>query len=449
METTSRKLPFGFYVCALSFTFERLAYYTAKYGMAIFPVLAVAKGGLGLTHAEGALLSSWFVAFTYITPVIGGIVADRWISPRILVPVGEILMGLGYLVAWQATGKGSLLLCILLVAIGTGFFKGNVSGINGRQFTDEQMLNKVFSLQYSFVNIGSFLGTTFLVLVGTTYGYRAMFLVCGLFLFLDTAWWLFGVRFLLNDAGKKPFLNNSAVVDTAEKAVEKSPLTRSEKKRVTAILIVTIFSGIFWLFWYMVYMPVYYNFGPVEHGGKGWANWAIGNWTMPTSWFDSANGLFCIILCPVFAAIWERMSRRAKGDWSMWRKTAIGILLLGICIVSMVFAAIMAKEGKGTPAGIWIIVLTSLLMTVGEVVFSPLGNAFISEYSPKQLLGTLLGVWPVVIFFAGLGYGPLYNFLAKYSFIKAYGAVAIIIIACGLVMLAVDKKFMNLVKGDN
>ena len=154
METTSRKLPFGFYVCALSFTFERLAYYTAKYGMAIFPVLAVAKGGLGLTHAEGALLSSWFVAFTYITPVIGGIVADRWISPRILVPVGEILMGLGYLVAWQATGKGSLLLCILLVAIGTGFFKGNVSGINGRQFTDEQMLNKVFSLQYSFVNIG-------------------------------------------------------------------------------------------------------------------------------------------------------------------------------------------------------------------------------------------------------------------------------------------------------
>ena len=366
METTSRKLPFGFYVCALSFTFERLAYYTAKYGMAIFPVLAVAKGGLGLTHAEGALLSSWFVAFTYITPVIGGIVADRWISPRILVPVGEILMGLGYLVAWQATGKGSLLLCILLVAIGTGFFKGNVSGINGRQFTDEQMLNKVFSLQYSFVNIGSFLGTTFLVLVGTTYGYRAMFLVCGLFLFLDTAWWLFGVRFLLNDAGKKPFLNNSAVVDTAEKAVEKSPLTRSEKKRVTAILIVTIFSGIFWLFWYMVYMPVYYNFGPVEQGGKGWANWAIGNWTMPTSWFDSANGLFCIILCPVFAAIWERMSRRAKGDWSMWRKTAIGILLLGICIVSMVFAAIMAKEGKGTPAGIWIIVLTSLLMTVGK-----------------------------------------------------------------------------------
>ena len=150
-----------------------------------------------------------------------------------------------------------------------------------------------------------------------------MFLVCGLFLFLDTAWWLFGVRFLLNDAGKKPFLNNSAVVDTAEKAVEKSPLTRSEKKRVTAILIVTIFSGIFWLFWYMVYMPVYYNFGPVEQGGKGWANWAIGNWTMPTSWFDSANGLFCIILCPVFAAIWERMSRRAKGDCDRDRKSVV------------------------------------------------------------------------------------------------------------------------------
>lgn len=446
METTSKKLPFGFYVCALSFTFERLAYYTAKYGMAIFPVIAVAKGGLGLSTAEGALLSSWFVAFTYITPIIGGIIADRWVSPRLLVPLGEILMGLGYLAAWQAHSKGGLLLCILLVSVGTGFFKGNVSGINGRQFTDEQILNKAFSLQYSFVNIGSFIGTTFLVLIAASHGYRAMFFVCGIFLFIDTAWWIFGMRFLLNDAGKKPFLhdNTAAKVDTPDTS-EKEPLTKLEKNRVVAIIIVTIFSGIFWLIWYMVFMPVYYEFGPVAQGGKGWANWNIGNWTMPTAWFDSANGLFCIILCPIFAAIWGKMAKRAQGDWSMWKKTAIGILLLGLCVVAMVFAAIMAKEGQGKPAGIWIIVLTSLLMTVGEVVFSPLGNAFISEYSPKQLLGTLLGVWPVAIFFAGLGYGPLYNFLGKFSFVKAYGAVAILIIACGVIMLAVDKRFMKLV----
>ena len=82
-------------------------------------------------------MSSNLVAFTYITPIIGGYIADRWISPRILVPVGEILMGLGYLCAWRATeanGIAMLWAMIILVSIGTGFFKGNVSGINGRLF---------------------------------------------------------------------------------------------------------------------------------------------------------------------------------------------------------------------------------------------------------------------------------------------------------------------------
>ena len=220
MENTKKKFPFGFYVCCLSFTFERLAYYAAKWGLSIFIVVAAAKGGLGLDKSVGAAMSSNLVAFTYITPVIGGYIADRWISPRLLVPVGEILMGLGYLCAWKANGVGMLWVMIVLIAIGTGFFKGNVSGINGRLFpsSDQDELDTAFSLQYSFVNIGSFIGTTFLSLIGTNVGYREMFLVCGIFLFIDCAWWLFGMRFF-GDAGKKPFLvdNRTENVEKADK----------------------------------------------------------------------------------------------------------------------------------------------------------------------------------------------------------------------------------------
>ena len=103
MENTKKKLPFGFYVCCLTYSFERLAYYAAKLGLTIFIAATVANGGLGLDKSVGAAMSSNLVAFTYITPIIGGYIADRWISPRILVPVGEILMGLGYLCAWRAT----------------------------------------------------------------------------------------------------------------------------------------------------------------------------------------------------------------------------------------------------------------------------------------------------------------------------------------------------------
>ena len=80
--------------------------------------------------------------------------------------------------------------------IGTGFFKGNVSGINGRLFplADQDELDTVFNLQYMFVNIGSFCGTTFLSLVGKSAGYRTMFLVCAIFLFIDCVWWFVGMK---------------------------------------------------------------------------------------------------------------------------------------------------------------------------------------------------------------------------------------------------------------
>ena len=304
MENTKKKLPFGFYVCCLTFSFERLAYYAAKWGLSVFIVAAVANGGLGLDKSVGAAMSSNLVAFTYITPIIGGYIADRWISPRILVPVGEIMMGLGYLFAWKANGVGTMWIMIILVAIGTGFFKGNVSGINGRLFplADQDELDTVFNLQYMFVNIGSFCGTTFLSLVGTNAGYRTMFLVCGIFMFIDCVWWFIGMK-SFGDAGKKPFLvdNRTENVEKADKEKDNAPLTKLERNRVIAILIVTVFSGIFWLIWYMAYMPVYYEFGPVSQGGSGWANWNIGSFEMPTAWFDSMNGLLCIILCPVFA----------------------------------------------------------------------------------------------------------------------------------------------------
>lgn len=449
MEKTKKGFPFGFYVCSLSFTFERLAYYAAKWGVSIFIAAKAVNGGLGLDKSVAASMSANLVALTYITPIIGGYIADRWVSPRLLVPIGEILMGLGYLCAWKANGIGMIWAMVLLVAVGTGFFKGNVSGINGRLFplADEDELDTVFSLQYSFVNIGSFCGTSFLSLLAGVAGYRILFLVCGIALFVDCAWWIFGMRFF-GDAGKKPFLVDNRVEDVNKAEKDTTPLTKLEKNRVIAILIVTAFSGIFWLIWYMVYNPVYYEFGPTTEAGLGWANWNIGSFTMPTAWFDSMNALLCIVLCPVFAGIWAKMRQRPQGDIGMFKKTALGIIILGFTPAAMVLGAILAGSGTKDPVGIWVIVLTALFMTVGEVIFSPLGNSFINKYAPKKLLGTLLGIWPLAIFFAGKGNAILYNWLSKFDFIKGYGGVAIVVIVCGLVMLAFSGKVDRMVEDE-
>lgn len=131
----------------------------------------------------------------------------------------------------------------------------------------------------------------------------------------------------------------------------------------------------------------------------------------------------------------------------MFTKTALGIIILGLSLAAMVLAAFLAGEGTKDPVGIWIIILTAVFMTVGEVIFSPLGNSFISKYAPKKLLGTLLGVWPLIIFFSGKIYGPMYNWLGTFSFVKAYGVVTIITIGIGVVMIAFSKKFDAMVEG--
>jgi Dipeptide/tripeptide permease len=140
MEETvkKQKKPFGFYVCSLGFTFERVGFYTVKYMLAIWIATQVGKGGLGLTDVQAASMASMFIAMTYITPVIGGYIADYWINPKLCVASGMVLMAIGYLFTWQAHSIGMVWAMIVFVAVGTGLFKGNLSGINGLLFDDEK-----------------------------------------------------------------------------------------------------------------------------------------------------------------------------------------------------------------------------------------------------------------------------------------------------------------------
>src|SRR5674536_65138 len=169
------KRPFGFYVCCVAFMFERMAYYSAKYLIFIFVAATIATGGLGLTKVEAALIQSNLVAFTYLAPLIGGYLSDRFIGARYCIPVGLVLMAGGYLMGGSATNVVAMNMMVVLVAIGTGLFKGNVSAISGSLFDDEKQLDSAFSVQYSFVNIGAFIGTTAVgILIATTFAHNGV-----------------------------------------------------------------------------------------------------------------------------------------------------------------------------------------------------------------------------------------------------------------------------------
>ncbi|ACA46411.1 peptide MFS transporter [Clostridium botulinum] len=437
MENTNKK-PFGFYVCSVAFTLERFAFYSAKWLLAVFVVAKIADGGLGLSAAEAAKMSANLVAFTYAAPLIGAFISDRFVGARYLVPIGMVLMGAGYLVGWQASSAGMVNLMIVLVSLGTGLFKCQTNAITGRLFDDPRQLDSAFSVQYSFVNIGSFIGTTIIgVLVGTK-GYAFCFLVCGIMMFIDAAWFTFGWRFL-GETGKKPFkIDEHEEVKVKETKEEKKPLTSIEKKRVAAIILVSFFSVIFWVFWYLAYMPVYFYWG----GDNAAANWMIGNFQVPTAWFDSLNALACITLGPILGRVWSKLAKRPQGDLSMFKKTALGMILLGLSYV--IFAMADVTRGGNLASLAWIVAF-GIVLSLGEMVFSPLGNSFISKFSPPKLLSSMMSVWVLAVFFAAKSYGWVYEFTLKFKFAPTYFVIAAIAAGAGVILWLLDGKLNSLV----
>lgn len=442
---SKNKYPIGFYVCTSAYALERMAFYSAKWLISIFIATEVIKGGLGLTPADGAKMTANLVAFTYLTPILGGYIADRWINPRLCIILGALIMAMGYVFGWQASVMSSskfLWVMILLVSIGTGLYKGNIAGMSGRLFNDKDQLDSAFSIQYSIANIGSFLGTLTVSFIAYKIGFGKTFLVCALLLLISTIWFYFGGKATFGEVGKKPFEVYEDKTSTKKDLKNhNTPLTSNDKKRIGAIIIFTIFSIVFWVVWYLTYMPVLYHWGPdFDYANK--ANWVIGNFRVPSAWFDSLNSLCCIILGPVLAAVWSKNSKSKKGDMSIFKKTALGMMLLGLAFIVMSTAEIVRGDNQANL--IWIIVV-GILISLGEMVFAPLGKSFISKFSPARLLGLMMGIWPLARFIAGKTYGYLYEMLSHYSFAYAYGIVAIIVILCGIIIWKLDKKFSSLV----
>ncbi|MDR0880284.1 MAG: peptide MFS transporter [Clostridioides sp.] len=438
----------GYYFCCLTFSFERGAYYGSKFLIYYFLFTAVKNGGLGLTKEYAAMMQANLVAFTYIAPIIGGLISDRWLGGRYCIPIGLIIMAAGYYCGSIATGTGMVWAMIALVSIGTGLFKGQISGVNGQIIADPEKMDSGFSIQYTFVNIGSFVATTAVPLLylglfqhGEIQGFSQCFLLAAALCVIGAVWFVIGWRFM-GDAGKRPF--KEGVVAEKADAEEDRPLTKIEKKRMMAIVLISIFSVIFWLFWYLTYLAVY-DYGDAH------VNMMIGNIKVYTAWFDSLNALVCIVMGPVLAALWTKLAARPQGDMSLFKKTGIGLAFLGISFLMFVCAEL--TRGVGAPdtvkaSVIWII-LFGIFLSFGEMCFSPLGNSFVSKYSPKKYLSVFMGVWTVATFIAAKSYGRIYAFTMKFNFMTVYIVIPIILFIAAIILFASDKTLSKLVVEDD
>lgn len=457
-ETKTKKAqPKGFYVCNFTSVFERLAYYGAKPILLLFLITAVSEGGLGIDSVDAAVIAANLTAYTYFAPVIGGYICDNWLGARYAIPLGTILMGVGYFIGSRATTAGMVNLMVIIVAIGTGLFKGNLSAILGRMYDNKEDLDIAFSLKYSYVNVGAFIGslmTGFLYLhlfkKGDVLGFRQSFLVSVAFCAIATIWFVANWK-NLNGQGVKPFkfktdINGNIIgEEKKEKSDKKSePLTKLEKNRVVAIILVSVLSIIFWLFYYQqdlaltIYMTKFVNMN-------------VGSFEVPPGWVTTTfNGLLCVVLGGVMATIWRKLSQRPQGDLNMFQKVGLSFLFSGLAFGIMVVAEFV--RGVGAPESekvsvIWLFGFVFVL-TVGEMCFSPLKDAFVSKYAPKKYTSLLMGVMIIATFCASKLSPYVQLIVNKFDIFPVLLGIFILLMICTVFMMVTNKMLNRLVEGE-
>ena len=387
------KYPFGFYIGCLTYTFERFAFYGTKPLLVLYLTELVAKGGLEIPKATATIIAANFTAYTYIAPLIGGYICDKWLGARYAVTLGCIIMGLGYLIGWKSTSLASVNMMIYVVSIGTGLFKGNLAGLMGRMFENDDQMDAAFSIQYSFVNIGAFFGSAIMGAAymsffqhGEVLGYRQVFLFCGALVILG------GILFTasygkLHGQGKLPFkyrtdahgnVIGETVLDKKEKA-SSAKLTKKERNGVLAIVFVSFVSIIFWTFYEQ-------QSNALSLYAQDFVDMTLFGITLsPAHVFVSWNGLLCIFLSLAAAKLWATLAKRPQGDLTMFQKVTLSFAFLGLAYTILIFMELTRGGGTNKASVLWLLFF-GILITIGEICFSPLGNSFVSKVAPKRHL---------------------------------------------------------------
>jgi POT family proton-dependent oligopeptide transporter len=274
-----------------------------------------------------------------------------------------------------------------------------------------------------------------------SYGYRYGFLTASIGMLIGTVIYiLLGKKYLGDvgkyDASKKQAkdLNNS----------QKQPLTKDEKKRVFAICALSFFVVVFWAAFEQAgsSLTIYTN---------DYINRNVGGFEVPTSWFQSINPFLCMVLGPIFAMWFVKLSKREKGDIPTATKMGYGLIILGIGFGLMAGAAL--QRGNSTDIAIKANILwlfgAYTMHTVGEMFLSPVGLSMVSKLAPKQIAAVMMGVW---LFATGVGNyiaGMSAAFVESWGGLQVFGLVTAITIGSGILLCALSPMFQKIMVLDN
>jgi len=420
--------PRGLFLLFFAEMWERFSYY----GMRAILVFYLTKHFL-LGERPAFAIYGAYTALVYITPVIGGMIADRYLGARRAVLAGSVFIAFGHLLIALVEGPEGqqdgyltgFYIALASIIVGTGFLKANISVLVGALYPrDDVRRDPAFSIFYMGINLGAFIGPILVGILGERVGWSWGFGAAGIGMLLGlVAFVAFGS--VLGEAGaprsvaalKAPvvagvsrewatyagaalavlgigwLIQHQALVGTGLTAFMAvavgyilihawRTLPRVEFHRILAALYLIALSPLFWaLFEQQGSSLNVYIDRQVDR--------VILGLDVPASVFQSVQPILIILLAPVFAAVWTWSGRR-RIEPSTTIKFAIGLILVGAGFFSLTLGSGTGRDGL-TPVGY--VVLLFAFHTCAELCFSPVGLSSMTRLSLPRMTGLMMGTW--------------------------------------------------------
>lgn len=412
--------PKGLYVLAFTEAWERFSYYgmTALVvlymvnqlllpghveniaGFAGFRAALESAFGPMSTQALASLIFGFYGGLVYFTPVLGGVIADRWMGQRNAVVLGAALMSLGHL---AMAFDQSFLIALVLLIVGCGFLKGNISAQVGALYAANDEFRRVrgYAIFSMGINVGSTLGPLVCGYLAQQYGWHVGFGAAAFFIFCGLLTYIAGFRYL------------PARVERAR--AEERKLTDAEWRRIwliCAVLFIEAFPSI----------SYFQSFNTAAIWIQGHVDLNLMGFIIPVPWFNSVDPIFSIAGVPVVFAIWAWQAKRggephdlAKIGTGGWLVASANLVLVG---------AILAF-GQDNLSPIWPFIYYAM-MGFAFLFHWPVTLALVSRAAPAPVKSTMMGVAFLVLFVAGFAIGwlgGLYEPLGPLAFWTLHAAI--------------------------
>ena len=436
--------PIGLSTLFASEMWERFSYYGMRALLVLFLTATFASGGFEMAELDAFTIYGIFTGLVYVTPIIGGMLADKVLGQRKSIYIGGLTMAIGqFLLASSAWLHGAdvdvelrktLFFAGLGILIaGNGFFKPNVSTMVGELYdNNDPRKDGGFTIFYMGINIGAFFSPLVAGKLGEQVAWQYGFLSAGIGMLIGTTWFFIRshtlghvgmppkvkaerVRLAINDWfsilifvvgvvalifglivgwGALPKAVSETIIYIVAiggsmyllSSIVKGTKGKTEWSRVGVILVLALFNIFFW--------------SGFEQAGTTFNIFArdntqrmIGNWEIPASWFQSINAFYIVAFAPLFSILWVKLDKKGinpntpmKFAWGMT------LLALGFVIMALAYSRSTSGEEIKLVSPLWL-ALVYLMHTWGELCLSPIGLSMVTKLSPPKLVSTMMGIW--------------------------------------------------------